>query len=73
MFMNTIAVGPFEPAEFCVTGGAALASVAMCCFLCHSETVGVAVNWDFCKHDARFVNCDIGWRSDMVPRINMCI
>lgn len=25
MFMNTIAVGPFEPTEFCVTGGATVA------------------------------------------------
>ena len=30
MFINTIAVGPFDPTEFCVTGGATVASLDLC-------------------------------------------
>src|SRR5689334_13349443 len=30
MFMNTIAVGPFDPVKFCVTGGATDAMPAFC-------------------------------------------
>lgn len=37
MFMKTIAVGPFEPVAFCVTGGF-LASTARVLF-CHNDDV----------------------------------
>jgi hypothetical protein len=30
MFKNTMAVGPLEPAEFCVTGGTGVANVRIC-------------------------------------------
>ncbi len=30
MFMKTIAVGPLEPIEFCVTGGATVAMFDIC-------------------------------------------
>lgn len=36
MFMNTIAVGPFEPTVSCVTGGF-FASRARVLFCCHDE------------------------------------
>lgn len=44
MFIKTIAVGPFDPVAFWVTGGATVASPLFCCFVCvgHNEDVGVA-------------------------------
>lgn len=39
MFMNTIAVGPFEPAESWVTGGATVAIARTATFFWRKETL----------------------------------
>lgn len=58
MFMNTMAVGPFEPAELCVTGGGATVALLLFQRWVHGDKTGVA--GDF--HVARFTACDKGER-----------
>lgn len=39
MFMNTIAVGPLDPAEFCVTGGTTVAIDLSCAADCFGSAM----------------------------------
>lgn len=62
MFMKTMAVGPFEPAELCVTGGGATIALPLFQRWVHGDKTGVA--GDF--HVARFAACDKGERIAIV-------
>lgn len=61
MFMNTMAVGPFEPTEFCVTGGATVALFLLQRWA-HGDRAGVLCG----VHVARFTACDRGARIAIV-------
>lgn len=62
MFINTIAVGPFEPVAFCVTGGTGVARdrIWFAPPRCHNEVVGVLVSLDTVACDALLVSCVTG-------------
>lgn len=62
MFMKTMAVGPFEPAEFCVTGGGATVALPLFQRWVHGDQTGAAGE----VHVARFTTCDKGVRIAIV-------
>ena len=61
MFMKTMAVGPFEPAEFCVTGGATVALPLLQRWT-DGDRAGAAGEF----HVARFAACIRGVRIAIV-------
>jgi hypothetical protein len=63
MFIKTMAVGPFAPAEFCVTGGATVA-LPLLHREAHDDRNKVAGELDV----ARFTACVMGVRMAMVKR-----
>ena len=62
MFMNTMAVGPLDPTEFCVTGGGATVALPLLQRWVHGDRTVVAGD----IHVARFTACDKGVRIAIV-------
>lgn len=51
MFINTMAVGPFEPVASCVTGGATVAFALLHC-AAHGDKTDVAGDFDVARLNA---------------------
>lgn len=67
IFMKTIAVGPFDEVESCVTGGTIVAIDRPCAVCCSmqafpNETVDAAANFNLDVDDVRFFIWDIAVR-----------